>query len=130
MSTTIEARNEEIYQEVVSELRDARKVVRECLSEDERCRNDDRYLMLRVWQKQGIFIIIDFDKWKSVFNPETIRRVRQEIQSTHNGLPGEFLPTDENVLILRKCREEAIRNYYGNQSQIYQRYLSKRYGVQ
>lgn len=117
------------YKKVCSELVEARDVVRECLTEDARCRNDDRWLMLKVWQKQGIMIMIDFEKWKDMFAPETIRRVRQEIQSTHNGQAGELLPTDPDVLILRKVREQAIRNYYGNQSYIMREFQNKKYGV-
>ena len=117
---------ESIYQEVVKELGAAREIVRDCLAEDERCRNCDQWLMLKVWQKQGVVIMVDFEKWKQMFSPETIRRVRQEIQSTHNDMPGEFLPTDPDVLIKRKVKEDAIRTYYGNRSWILQQYQTKR----
>ena len=120
---------ESVYLEVVDELSRARDIVRKCLFDDDRCRNDDQWLMLRVWQKQGIVIMVDFSRWKEVFSPETIRRVRQEIQSTHNDLPGELLPTDPDVLVKRKVKEEAIRDYYGTKSWILNAFKIKKYGI-
>lgn len=116
-----------IYKEVVKEFVDAKDLVRQCMEEDARCRNDDRWLMLKVWQKQGIIVMIDFEKWKNVYNPETIRRVRQEIQSPEGEC--DLLPTDPNILKLRRYKEESIRRYYGDKSYIFREFQNKRYGI-
>jgi hypothetical protein len=55
--------------------------------------------------------------------------VRQDIQSTHNGLPGQFLPTDPLVLIKRKAKESAIRNFYGTNSAILREFVVKKYDI-
>jgi hypothetical protein len=117
------------YQNVVHELGDARKLVRKCLERDERCRNDDLWLLLKVWAEFGVVVMVDFQKFKEMPCFETVRRVRQEIQSTAHGLPGEFLPTDPDILIRRKVREDAMRAYYGNHSRIIQEFEVRRYGI-
>lgn len=80
-------------------------LVEQCLSEDERCRNDDLWLILNIWKsKQQIRLFIPYDKLNTMISPETIRRVRQKIQSE-----GRFLPTDEKVINRRKKREQIFR---------------------
>ena len=114
---------------VVMELSDCRELVKNLIQADERCRNDDRWLMLKVWEKQGIMIMIDFQRWKAMYSPETIRRVRQEIQSVGESGVGDLLPTDPDVLVLRRVKEEAIRSYYGAKSRILQEFIERRYDV-
>ena len=118
-----------IRNEVVSELSRARDVVLDCLRDDSRCRNDDHWLMLKVWQRQGLVIMIDYQRWKECFSAETIRRVRQDIQSTHNDLPGQFLPTDPMVLIRRKVKEQAIRSFYGTNSWVLSEFRTHKFGI-
>lgn len=120
---------EEAYKDVSHEFVDAKILVRQCLEDDTRCRNDDRILMLKVWEKQGLFIMIDVARWKQMHSPETIRRVRQDIQSTDKGKEGEFLPTDPNVLIKRKVREEAIRKFYGSGHKVWNMYQVRKYDI-
>ena len=114
---------------VVSELVSARDIVLECLKDDSRCRNDDHWLMLKVWQRQGLVIMIDYQRWKECFSTETIRRVRQDIQSTHNDSPGLYLPTDPMVLIRRKVKECAIRDFYGTNSWVLSEFRTRKFGV-
>lgn len=96
-----------------------KEIVRQVLSEDQRARNDDLWLILQVWQKkQHINCFVQYDLLSTMISPETIRRVRQEIQNKN----GELLPTDSKVLLKRRFREEAIKNYYGANSKEFSEY--------
>ena len=116
---------DETYKAVVKEFTDAKALVESCLSEDFRSRNNDLWLLLKAWEKQGIAVMIDWERFQELFSFETIRRTRQEIQNTE----GRFLPTDPDVLIKRKYREEAIRDYYGAKSFIFKNFQKKRYEI-
>jgi hypothetical protein len=77
--------------------------VLELLREDERCRNDDKWLVWKyLREKAGIQIFIPFEDFKKMPAFESIRRVRQHIQ---NDLK-LFLPTDPEVRIARRIEEE------------------------
>ena len=66
--------------------------VRQLLSEDEQCRNNDLYLILSYWN-QFDGLEIDLGIFDELTNAETIRRSRQTIQNND----GEYPPTDPNV---------------------------------
>jgi hypothetical protein len=88
-------------------LRKAKEIVEECLSEDIRCRNDDLWLILKVWQKkQHINIFIPYERLHEMISAETIRRIRQKIQNEDK----KFVPTDDNVIRRRKKKEEFMRS--------------------
>jgi len=67
------------------------------LNEDERCRNDDTYLILRYWQRFD-YLQVDLSVFDSLTKAESIRRSRQNIQNDD----GLFPPTDP---IVRAYRE-------------------------
>lgn len=97
----------------------------ELLEKEPRCRNDDLWLVLQVWQKkQQIKLFIPYDEIQYMINPETIRRVRQEIQNDE----GLFLPTDPQVLIRRRVREDLIRKYYAGHA-VLKEWENKRFEV-
>ena len=88
----------------------ARELVKKVLEADERCRNNDLWMVLSAWREQGVKIYLDYNLLDQMFTPETLTRVRRDIQNS-NGL---FLPTDPNVLVHRSIKEETIRKYYSN----------------
>jgi len=99
-----------MQEEIIEKHKIAKVLVEETLQEDTFSRNNDLWLCLKVWRKQGIKIYIDYEHIKEMFAPETISRCRREIQNEE----GRLLPTDENVLRMRRITEETLRQYYGN----------------
>jgi len=67
---------------MLSDLKTIGKLVEDILRSDPRSRDDDTYLLLRVWQRQG-FKIPD-ELLQSIVNyatkPEAVSRVRRKIQ--------------------------------------------------
>ena len=118
---------------VVTKHRRMKEIVREVLRHSYRARNDDKFLIVEVWKREGIPILFDIAGYTigPVQDPsvlpstETICRVRREIQN----VDGEFLPTDSEVLYKRKVKMEVIRTYYGEGSSEYGSYLDVVYGV-
>ena len=48
---------------VTKEISESKELVLECLKDDERCRNDDLWLILSIWQKkQHIKIFVDYNE--------------------------------------------------------------------
>ncbi len=106
----------------------AKELILQLLREEERCRNDDLFLIFRVWQKQGYTLQIDevgivCSKKVIPYSPETIRRNRAHIQNVQ----GKYLPTDPNVMIERKIKEDSLKKYYGERSTEFQSYLNNKY---
>lgn len=95
-----------------------KQVVHDVLANDERSRNDDRWLQLKVLEAMGYNIVIGKEAIVWYIDPtnfdipnfESIRRVRQELQNNE----GQFLPTDPAVLYQRRIKEETIRSYYSH----------------
>jgi len=87
--------------------------VRIVLSCDKRARNNDVFLMLAVWELQGIEVYIPNHviTMKKIFLPSSISRARRKIQNTQ----GQFLPTDFRVAQARGIKEEVMREYYGRE---------------
>ena len=78
----------------------------ELLKEDERCRNDDKWLIWRFMRdKAQIKMYIPFTDFERMPSFESIRRIRAHIQNRENKL----LPTDPNVRIKRKVNENEWR---------------------
>lgn len=123
----------------IKELHDCRSLVRDILSDSPHCRNSDKLLCFKVWQRQGITLSIsensiscryvangvDTEGLTELYNPESIIRVRAEIQNKN----GEFLPTDPQILICRKFKESEIRKYYGEGNMVLSEWQNLRYGV-
>ena len=72
--------------------------VEQLLSEDERCRNIDLYLILKYWQTYDN-LRVDLSIFDQLTNSESIRRSRQNIQNDDELYP----PTDP---VVRAKREE------------------------
>ena len=108
---------------------EAKKLILAILEEDERCRNDDKALILEVWRRQGAFINLNKEGWTAslslMFNPETIIRNRAVIQNEDH----KFLPTDPQVLIKRKIKEEVLRHYFAKNQRKIQEWEILKYGV-
>lgn len=104
---------------------EAKKIVNDCLTEDQRCRNDDMWLCFSVWKKQGAKIEISFDDFQMIYNPETVIRTRAEIQNKECRL----LPTDPRVLIKRQIKEDVLRSYYVNNQTLLTEWEGLKYGV-
>lgn len=61
-------------------FRDTLKVVKEILEEDEKARNDDKYLICRYLDKKGL--PTDLKELNSPVSFETITRARRKIQES------------------------------------------------
>lgn len=66
--------------------------VERLLDENEKCRNDDLYLILKYWQQHD-GLQVDLSIFDKLTNSESIRRSRQQIQNED----GKYPPTDINV---------------------------------
>jgi hypothetical protein len=113
-------------QSVKDEFKKTESLVRNLLETDERCRNSDLWLILKIWQeKQHIKIFIPYDKLNDMISTETITRCRRKIQNTK----GEFLPTKPEILIQRRFKEDAVRRYFGQDSTIHRSFLSRYFEI-
>lgn len=93
----------------LEELKKVNKIVLALLEQDERCRNDDKWLTYRV-MRQFIKIFIDFRDFTKIPAFETVKRTRAYIQNVE----GKFLPTDPKVLLKRGHREDTMRGVMKN----------------
>lgn len=102
-------------EEIIKEQEQAQALVKQCLSEDEKCRNNDLWLILQVWQKkQQIKLFVPYNQMREMISPETIVRARRKIQNTN----GELLPTLPEVLYKRKVKQEILRRYFSQNQDI------------
>lgn len=87
----------------------ANDLVQTILQKDQRARNDDKWLIYRVWHHQlgQKDLYIPFDKLPQLLTPETITRVRRKLNEQ-----GKHLPTDPQVIQKRRIRQQALRNYF------------------
>jgi hypothetical protein len=80
-----------------------KKNVFELLKNDERTRNDDRWLIYRyIRDIQKINIFIPFEDFKRMIPFESVSRCRRHIQNNDK----VFLPTDQKVREHRQISEE------------------------
>lgn len=113
--------------DVSGEFGSMKLLVRDVLRESERARNDDVYLVMKVLERRGCIIVkrtVEYPRGVIIFPYEnlgefgafeTVRRVRQEIQNVDK----EFLPTDYEVCVKRRLRQEAVRLYYSKNKNVY-----------
>jgi len=86
------------------------------LKEDERCRNDDKWLIFRyVREVQGIDLYIPFDDFKRMIPFESVRRIRALIQNTEK----KFLPTDAEIRKRRLINDEEWRQWLAQAKELY-----------
>lgn len=88
------------------------KLVEEELATDERTRNIDLWLWIKVLQKMGFRIYIDYEKVfnNEIPNPDTISRARRHIQNTE----GKYPPTDPKVIRKREKKYNRVKQFYGS----------------
>ena len=89
---------------IKQEFDDTRALTESVLAEDPNARNNDLWLIISVWRKQGLKVYLDYSKLGEVANFESIRRIRQKIQNEE----GRYLPTNPEVCRQRRMRQEAI----------------------
>lgn len=78
------------------------------MKEDDRCRNDDKWLIFRyVREVQKIDIYIPFEDFKRMIPFESVRRIRALIQNTEK----KFLPTDPEIRKRRLINDQEWREW-------------------
>lgn len=92
--------------EDIKEFNTVYKLVRQLLEQDDRCRNDDKWLTYRV-MRHFTRIYIPFEDFEKIPAFETIKRCRAKIQNKE----GDLIPTDPKVLIRRKIRSNNIKKW-------------------
>ena len=89
------------------ELMQVKGIVEEILSNDERARNDDKYLTFKVMQRYTK-IYIPFEDFNKIPAFESIKRMRALIQNKE----GRYLPTDDKVREERLKKSIALRRFF------------------
>lgn len=85
--------------------------VRKLMSEDDRCREDDKWLIWKyVRNIDGIDLFIPFEDFDKMTSFESITRIRRRIQNDDN----ELLPLSEDVRKQRGISEEEWREWAKN----------------
>lgn len=79
------------------------ELVEKLLENEERCRNDDKWLTYRV-MRHFTNIYIPFDDFAKMPAFETIKRCRAKIQNVE----GKYLPTSSDVLKKRSKRRGEV----------------------
>ena len=101
--------------ETQEEFKTVTKIIEELLEEDERCRNDDKWLTYRV-MRYYTKIYIPFADFEKMTAFETIKRCRAKIQNNE----GRFLPTSEKVKEKRRQREVQIKKFVKEEGVTYE----------
>jgi len=97
----IDDKNKQIN--TITEFKTVKQLVLSLLKEDERCRNDDKWLTFRVMQHYTK-IYIPYEDFVKIPAFETVKRTRANIQNDE----GLFLPTSVDVLKKRHRRQEDV----------------------
>lgn len=91
----------------IEEITKVKDIVKNLLSTDDRCRNDDKWLTYKVMSK-FTKIFIPFEDFAKIPTFETIRRTRQYIQNVEH----QFEPTDPAVVKKRKKRQVVFQEQF------------------
>lgn len=94
--------------ETEKEIKVVDKLVRKFLQEDERCRNDDKWLTYRVMKEFSPSMYIPFEDFVKLPAFETVKRCRAKIQNDKH----LFLPTSAEVRKKRHIREDVFRESF------------------
>lgn len=94
--------------ETKKEIVKVSETVLRLLKEDERCRNDDKWLTYRV-MREFTKIYIPFEDFAKIPAFETIKRVRAKIQNKDR----LYQPTDSDVLKKRRTRAQTFTEVFG-----------------
>lgn len=89
------------------EIAKVSETVLRLLKEDERCRNDDKWLTYRV-MREFTNIYIPFADFEKIPAFETIKRVRAKIQNKDR----LYQPTDSDVLKKRRTRAQTFNELF------------------
>lgn len=82
-------------------------LVKQILSQKKETRDNDKLLILYVWQAQGLVLTpAQIEKFKQVASPETVRRIRQKFQEDGQFLASEAV--EENRFNMYKETRDAI----------------------
>lgn len=93
---------------MAKELDSVKIVVKNLLEKDERCRSDDKWLIIKALREMGFKIEVDYSQLNSMPSWESFTRCRRSLQAEHSELRGS-----EEVQELRnKCKEE-FKSYFG-----------------
>ena len=116
--------------EVKKEFKDMEERVLRVLESSMLSRNSDKWLIFEVLQLLkfktiGKTVLINFNDLEDVPSFETITRCRRKIQNKDN----KFLPTDPQVLVKRRFKEEQVRAYYGDLSMELEQFRDERYKI-
>jgi len=95
--------------EVKKELERCKEVVERILSQNQRARNDDRFLVWKFWHDYDkVNIFIPYEEFCRLTPIESITRARRLVQ---NEL-GRYLPDDPAISVRRRIKEEIIRKWF------------------
>jgi hypothetical protein len=97
--------------EIEKEIKTIKDLVQELLDNDERCRGDDKWLILRVLRKLGFKIYVEYRDLADMPSFETITRCRRKIQEEKP----DSSPSEE-ILLSREKRQEDFREYFSNKN--------------
>lgn len=89
--------------ETKKEFREVSKIVEQFLKEDERCRNDDKWLTYKV-MRCFTNIYIPFEDFSKMPAFESIKRCRAKIQNELKLYP----PTDPEIIRKRQKRQGEV----------------------
>jgi len=78
--------------------------VKQCLEDDKRCRDSDKWLIVKVIHKMGFRVYIPFDSMEDMPSFESITRCRRKFQEE-----GLFLSTDA-TLIKRTVEQDKMKD--------------------
>jgi len=90
--------------DVITELEQVGVLVEKILRDDERARNDDKWLIYKV-MRQYTNIFIPFEDFAKLPAFGTITRQRRMIQNKQ----GKYLPTIPEIIQKRHIREELVK---------------------
>ena len=97
--------------DTIKEFKSVEALVRVLMTQDERCRNDDKWLTFRVFEEiakaNNERIYLPFKLFSQFPAFETVKRTRAKIQNVEKVL----LPTDPQVLLKRQRREQEVKDY-------------------
>ena len=97
---------------LTKKIKNLKKMIRTLMENDEKCRNDDFYLIWQIWKKQGLIFMgkkteyIGREDYFRAQNPASIIRIRASIQRQQKVGGAELLPTIKEVAIARGFAEE------------------------
>jgi hypothetical protein len=94
---------------IIKTIESLKSIISRILKRDERARDDDLWLYLKVLEEQGHKIFINWDELDSIPRPESVSRIRRTIQNDEQ----QFTPSDEEFNRRNKLNKESKEYYSG-----------------